>query len=243
MTGMTDPGFDPRIADWLEDDPDRAPDSTLAVVLAAFPSIPQGRASRAPWRLRPMNRMVLAGLAAVAAVLVASFTLLPPTSGPGAIPAASPSSSNAPSPSPSPTASSSPASPGASTFASKACRLLTTTEARNVLGVGGFGATQFESGSGTQSGCTFQNGPGDIILELTYVENGGAAAFATARARAGVQSVADVGAEAVYAPATATMYLTRGDALATIVAGTRGESAAARLGKATEVAKLVAPRL
>ena len=39
-----DPAFDPRIADWLEADPDRAPREVLDTVLAALPSIPQRRA-------------------------------------------------------------------------------------------------------------------------------------------------------------------------------------------------------
>ena len=66
------PEFDPRIADWLEDDPDDAPDAVLETVLAAFPSIPQRRASRVPWRFRPMTltTRLLAGAAAIAVVLV-----------------------------------------------------------------------------------------------------------------------------------------------------------------------------
>ena len=35
-----DPDFEPRIADWLEADPDIAPAPVLSTVLAAFPSIP-----------------------------------------------------------------------------------------------------------------------------------------------------------------------------------------------------------
>ena len=36
--------FDPRIADWLEDDPNEAPDQALQIVLAAFPSVKQRHA-------------------------------------------------------------------------------------------------------------------------------------------------------------------------------------------------------
>ena len=32
-----EPGFDPRIADWLEDDPTMRPDQVLETVLAAVP--------------------------------------------------------------------------------------------------------------------------------------------------------------------------------------------------------------
>ena len=70
MTRMTSsPEFDPRIADWLEEDPDHAPPAVLDTVLAAVPSIPQRRAVRAPWRLPTMNRFALFG-AAIATLLV-----------------------------------------------------------------------------------------------------------------------------------------------------------------------------
>jgi hypothetical protein len=76
------PEFDLRIADWLEDDPDHAPDAVLETVLAAFPSIPQRRASRVPWRTRSMTMSMtsrlLAGAAAVAVVLVGGMFLLRP---------------------------------------------------------------------------------------------------------------------------------------------------------------------
>ena len=49
MTRPTDPLFDQRIADWLDDDPRRAPGSVLGTVLTAIPTIPQRRASRVPW--------------------------------------------------------------------------------------------------------------------------------------------------------------------------------------------------
>ena len=45
---VASPDFDPRIAEWLEDDPDHAPEQVLETVLAALPSIPQRRASRLP---------------------------------------------------------------------------------------------------------------------------------------------------------------------------------------------------
>jgi len=64
------PDFDPRIADWLESDPNDAPDLVLETVLAAFPSIPQRRASRVRWRPTTMNRLRLIGAAAAAVVVV-----------------------------------------------------------------------------------------------------------------------------------------------------------------------------
>src|SRR4026209_172862 len=65
-----DPAFDPRIADWLEADPDRAPREVLDTVLAAMPSIPQRRALRAPRRFSDMTRFALLGAAAAIVVAV-----------------------------------------------------------------------------------------------------------------------------------------------------------------------------
>ena len=64
------PEFDPRVADWLEGDPDRAPEQVLTTVLAAFPSIPQRPASRLPWRPDQMNRYALGAAAVISVVLV-----------------------------------------------------------------------------------------------------------------------------------------------------------------------------
>ena len=59
MSRNPDPGFDPRIADWLEADPDHAPPEVLRTVESAVPSIPQRRVLRLPWRNLSMNRPVL----------------------------------------------------------------------------------------------------------------------------------------------------------------------------------------
>jgi Tol biopolymer transport system component len=106
MTRMDRPDadlFEPRIADWLEGDPQRAPELVLDTVLAAFPSIPQRRAHRAPWRSRQMNRYaaLAAGIAAVAVVAAGGAFLLSSGTSPG-VGTSSPSPSPAPSPSPSP---------------------------------------------------------------------------------------------------------------------------------------------
>jgi hypothetical protein len=63
--------FDPRIADWLEEDPHAAPDQALDVVLAAFPSINQRHAARVPWRFGPMNGFLRLGLVAAAVIIAA----------------------------------------------------------------------------------------------------------------------------------------------------------------------------
>ena len=64
-----DPGFDPRIADWLEHDPDQAPSNVLVGVLAALPAVAQGRARivSSSTRTTPLAWM---GVAAVAIVSV-----------------------------------------------------------------------------------------------------------------------------------------------------------------------------
>ncbi len=106
MNRQHDPGFDQRIADWLEDDPDSAPSNVLQTVLAAYPSIPQRRRWRYPWRLPTVNRFALIAAAAVIALLAVIVVALPHGGGGpgGPVPTASPS----PSPSTSPTASPSP---------------------------------------------------------------------------------------------------------------------------------------
>ena len=92
------PDFDPRIADWLEADPDDAPPAVLETVVAAFPSIPQRRAARAPWRFRPMTltaRLVAAAIA-IAVVAAGGALLLRPTT-PNVLSLPSPSASSTPS--------------------------------------------------------------------------------------------------------------------------------------------------
>jgi hypothetical protein len=77
MTRHNDPGFDPRIADWLEADPDHAPPEVLRTVESALPSIPQRRVLRLPWRNLPMNRpvLVLATVGLLAALGIGAVTV------------------------------------------------------------------------------------------------------------------------------------------------------------------------
>jgi hypothetical protein len=73
MNRSNDPLFDSRIADWLEDDPNRAPGQVLDTILAAVPSISQRRRLRVPWRFPPMPtlpRATAVGSAVVALILV-----------------------------------------------------------------------------------------------------------------------------------------------------------------------------
>jgi hypothetical protein len=104
-----DPGFDHRIADWLEADPDRAPSEALDTILAALPSVPQRRAMRVPWRLPTMfpNRVAFAAIAIILVVAGGglAWSRLGGTSGVGTTPQVTPSPSPSTPPSPTPSAS------------------------------------------------------------------------------------------------------------------------------------------
>ncbi len=110
----TDPDFEPRVADWLEADPDSAPAAVLGIVLAALPSIPQRRALRVPWRFPTMNSFAKVAIAAVAVVAVGTvgvIALRPGGTGnvgsaptPTPTPAPTPTLAPTPTPAPSPTA-------------------------------------------------------------------------------------------------------------------------------------------
>ena len=71
MTRSIDPLFDPRLADWLEEDESTAPEQALEIVLASFPSIKQRRAIRVPWRTSSMTSTLRLGLAAAVVVAAA----------------------------------------------------------------------------------------------------------------------------------------------------------------------------
>jgi len=109
-----DPGFDPRIANWLDADATEAPGEVLEAVLTVFPSIQQRRAMRVPRRF-PRDRFArmaaAAGAAAIAVILAVTVGGLlgspEPSGGPSfpavasGVPSASPT---APSHEPTPTA-------------------------------------------------------------------------------------------------------------------------------------------
>jgi hypothetical protein len=108
MTHSVDPLFDPRLANWLEEDDSTAPEQALEIVLASFPSIKQRRAVRVPWRTTSMSSTLRLGLAAavVVAAALGSVYFLGSRSnssvgGPGTpAPTVAPSPSAAPSESP-----------------------------------------------------------------------------------------------------------------------------------------------
>jgi photosystem II stability/assembly factor-like uncharacterized protein len=116
MTRSTDPLFDQRIADWLNEDPQRAPGSLLGTVLAAIPSTPQRRASRVSWgsgRGRGLTLLAAAALLLVGGALAAGSGLVKLPSVVPPVPApTNPAAVTSPSPAaetPGPVASPSPA--------------------------------------------------------------------------------------------------------------------------------------
>lgn len=93
-----DLGFDPRIADWFEADPDQAPDQVLETVLAALPSVQQRRAWRVPWRFPRMTMPFrVAAIVVLGALLIAGLGAV---GGFGIGPGVAPAPTQAPCPSP-----------------------------------------------------------------------------------------------------------------------------------------------
>jgi transglutaminase-like putative cysteine protease len=96
MTPTSDPGFDGRVADWLEHDPDTAPGTVLSTVVAAVGSIEQ----RQRGRRKPVTRTAASGLVAMVAVLAVVAVALTirrtvPFSAGGDVPSAPPVGSRA----------------------------------------------------------------------------------------------------------------------------------------------------
>jgi hypothetical protein len=230
------PEFDQRIADWLEADPDHAPPETLETVLAAFPSIPQRRATRVPWRLTTMTRFMPIGAAAVIAIVLAGGALLmlrPNTSNVGTAPTASPSAS----PSSAPPASPSPSPDRA------ACTLVTADEAERVAGIEGLGALPTASGAGNETTCIYRDGGGNIVLRIEYTKVGGGGLFESAQNVPGVEVVAELGDGAVFDPATSTLSVLKGDSLVSIFAGAFTLPATSRLAIERAIAELAVERV
>ena len=90
--------FDQRIADWLEEDSESAPGAVLPTVLAAFPSIPQRRASRVPWRFPSMSTFAKLAVAAVVVIAVGTVGIIALQPGGGRTVGTAPSVAPAPTP-------------------------------------------------------------------------------------------------------------------------------------------------
>lgn len=236
---MTDDRSIERAArSWLEDGPTQAPDHAVEAALLQIQSTAQER-DWLPWRTRRMTQTLrlLAGAAAIA-VVVGGVMLFRPGTGPGiGSPTSAPVATPSPTLSPAPTAS--PSASGPLT----ACGLLTSDEVKNLGGNPGLGALPSESGTGAETTCIFSTGGGDIVVRLTYTKPGGQAAFDAVKSVAGVQVVDDIGADAVFDPATKTLYVAKGDAMVAIVAGTSPLTPAGGLSFAKPYGRLVATRL
>jgi hypothetical protein len=231
------PDFDPRIADWLEADPDHAPRETLETVLAALPSIPQRRASRVPWRFATMNRFMPIGAAAVIAIVLVGGALImlrPNGNGVGTTPTASPTVS--------PSSSASPATPTSSPDLA-ACSLVTADEAESLAGIMGLGALPTASGAGNETTCIYRDGGGNIVLRVEFTRSGGGLLFEEAQNAPGVEAVADLGDGAVFDPETSTLSFMKGDSLVTIVTGTSSKTPASRLATERAIAELAVERV
>ena len=107
--------------DWLDAGSDRTPPPAIDAVLLAIRTTRQERVLWSPWRQPNMTLFarVAIGAAAVLAVSIAAFTLIPRENSPGAAPTASPGAAPTASPSPTPTparTSEGPLAPGRYTF-------------------------------------------------------------------------------------------------------------------------------
>ena len=232
---MTDDRSIERAArSWLEDGPTQAPDRVVEAALLEINQTSQERDWHVPWRTQPMTQTIrlLAGAAAIAVVVGGGMLILRPGNGPGVGGQATPT----------PTATASAASPTASGPLT-ACGLISEDEVKTHGGNPGLGAQSAASGTGAVTTCIFSTGGGDVIMRLTYTTPGGQVAFESAKNAPGVEVVTDAGTEAVFDPATATLYLGKGDAMVAIVAGTSADSSADRRVAATELARIIAARM
>jgi hypothetical protein len=189
---------------FIEAGPTEAPDRVVEAALTTIHSTPQERDWHVPWRTRPMTQTLrlLAGAAALAAVVVGGVFILRPGSGSDV------------GGRPSPTASQ-PAFSGPLT----ACKLLTNSEVAAQIDVH-LGATSTETGTT----CTYRNGPGDVILRVTYTNPGGQAAYASAKKAPGVQVLSDIGTDAVFDATSSTIYLAKGDVMVAVAVNQAGQS-------------------
>jgi hypothetical protein len=228
------PDIERLIATWLtEESPGRAPDRILEDAGRRIDRTHQRRLVVA-WR-QPMHVTLRGFLAAAAigAVFIGGALFVmrgTPSSGVGGGPLATQPPA---SPSPSPSAS------GPLT----ACGLLTSDEVMNTVGDPGLGARPSESGTGTETTCLYSDGGENVVLRVTYTASGGRVAFASVTSAAGVQAVTGVGTDAVFDPATGTLYLAKGDALVALKAGSAAETPELRLSNVRPLGELVAQRM
>jgi len=223
---------------WLEEGPTRAPERPVDAALARIQKTSQERGLLVPWRFPTVNPVIKVATAALAAVLAIGGFLYAfgGTNGVG----------GPPTPSPAPTITDAPTSPPAGATAAPfvgACRLLSEAEVIASAGIPGLGARPSELNSGNESTCLYSSGGGDVILLLTLTSPGGNAAFDVATNLPGVESVADLGDDARFDPATANLYTLQGDSMLLLRAKAFDMSQAASLAAERTLARLALERL
>ena len=230
------PDIERLIATWLtEESPGRAPDRILDAAGRTIDRTQQRRFVAA-WR-EPMHVTMRGFIAAAAigAVFIGGTLFVmrgTPSSNVGGAPIASQAPAT-PTPSPAPSAS----GPLA------ACGLLTSDEVETYAADGSLGARPSASGTGDMTTCIYSDGGENIVLYVTYTSAGGQNAFESVQSTVGVQAVTELGADAVFDPATGTLYVAKDDALVALRAGTSAEAAAMRLSRVRTLGELVAQRM
>jgi len=228
---------------WLDEGPTQAPDRAVEAALAQIDTTNQERALR-PWRMPNMNLATkLAAAAFVAAVAIGGSLYLLGPNGYGGRPTPTPSAVPA-TPAASPSAAA--LTPGPTPNAA-ACQLLTSAEVAASSGISidpGSAGPRARATEAT-SDCVYATGGGigDIVASVELTKPGGAAAFNTAKAIAGVQAISDLGAEAVFNPVSSTLYVLQGDTLVSLTAGIFADTPAKKLAQVTALARLVIPRM
>lgn len=94
MIQQRDPLFDQRVADWLKDDPAKAPARVLEAIVDGLPSVARRQAPRLPWRFRterpairwPVAVAVMVGVVAFSGLLLALQLRVPAAGNPTGLP-------------------------------------------------------------------------------------------------------------------------------------------------------------
>ena len=121
-----------------------------------------------------------------------------------------------------------------------ACELVTAEEAGTILGVNG---VTTELTPGDFSYCIYRDAAGDATGASSYTARGGAAIFGVWKSGAGVQDIDGIGDDAVFDPSSATLFVSKGDAVFGISAGISSDSEAQRLEWAKEFGAIAAGRM
>jgi len=121
-----------------------------------------------------------------------------------------------------------------------ACALVTADEAAGILGIEG---VTTELTPGDFSYCFYSDAAGDLIAASSYTARGGHAAFDIWKAGAGVQEIDGIGDDAVFDPSSATLFVSKSDALLGMTAGIGTDPEAQRLDWARQFGQIAAGRM